>query len=251
MLSSDRKDRMRAYLGKTVPIRVSRRLIQNGSALPFPVCAGFLPGVTGGDGGKQGVYLLGADSPAQVYTAQVIGIVYHENGTADKLIAAPEGMCFHQAQIAEAVHFQERCFQNRVEAVYHRSCGAVIFRRNGGQIEYLCLRQIPSGTYSVPKGHMEAFESEEETARREIREETGLSLRFAPGFREEMHYELCDDIHIDKTVVLFLAEYSGAPLALRPGEISAYEWLELPHAKQTLPVPYSGVLDRAEQYLNA
>ena len=61
MLSSERKDRMRAYLGKTVPIRVSRRLIQNGSALPFPVCAGFLPGVTGGDGGKQGVYLLGAD----------------------------------------------------------------------------------------------------------------------------------------------------------------------------------------------
>lgn len=248
MLSAERKARMRAYLGREVCIRLSG---QSRSAPPCSVCGGFLPGVPDGDGGEQGVYLLGVSAPAQACTAQVIGIVYRENSMADKLVAAPKGICFHQAQIAEAVHFQEQYFQSSVEALFHRSCGAVVFRRNSGRIEYLCLRQMPSGIYSVPKGHMEAFESEEETVRREVREETGVAVRLAPDFREEIYYEWCDDIHICKTVVLFLAEYSGAPLILRPGEISAYRWLELPCAKQTLPAPYSLALDHAEQYLSA
>lgn len=252
MISQERQARMRAFLEQTITIHVDR---PRGTGHPehpdliYPVHYGFLPGVPGGDGEEQDVYLLGVTEPVLECTAQVIGIIYRENDTEDKLVAAPAGLCFHQAQIAEAVHFQERFFQSRVEAVYHRSCGAVIFRRRNGQMEYLCLREIPSGAYSVPKGHMEAFETEEQTAAREIREETGLSVRFLPGFREEMYYEACDDIHIYKTVVLFLAEFSGA-LRLAPREISAYQWLDLTHAKQTLPGTCAPVLDRAERFLN-
>jgi inorganic diphosphatase len=244
-----RKALVKSYLGKTVSISIDRPI---GSVHPkhqdivYPINYGFIPNVLGGDGENLDVYLLGVNKPVQEYTAKIIGIVHRENDVEDKLIAAPEGVIFNQADIAEKIHFQEQYYKTHIEAVYQKSCGAVIFKQNGKSKEYLCLFQKRSGTYSVPKGHMEIFETEEQTAKREIKEEIGISVDFVPNFTETIRYDILGGKH--KAVVLFLAEYSGE-LNIDNSEISDHCWLACEQAKQTLPEWYSNVIDKIEEIM--
>ena len=89
-----------------------------------------------------------------------------------------------------------------------RSCGAVVFTRDRGSVQYLIIQSL-SGAFGFPKGHMEPGEREEETALREIAEETGLSVTLLEGFRAEDRYTFSlDGKPISKHVTYFLAEFS-------------------------------------------
>ena len=65
---------------------------------------------------------------------------------------------------------------------HEKSCGAVVFTRTDKGVKYLLIANL-KGIYGFPKGHVEAGETEEQTALREIREETGLRVTLVPGFR--------------------------------------------------------------------
>ena len=101
-----------------------------------------------------------------------------------------------------------------------KSCGAVVFTRDGGRIRYVIVKS-KNGVYGFPKGHVEAGETEEETAEREVLEETGLRVRFLPDFRAEDRY---DTVYHGKTVhrfiVYFLAEYSEQDIKIPEAELS-------------------------------
>ena len=56
-----------------------------------------------------------------------------------------------------------------------KSCGAIVYREKDG-VEILLIKHKNGGHWAFPKGHVENKETEEETALREIREETGLTL---------------------------------------------------------------------------
>lgn len=68
-----------------------------------------------------------------------------------------------------------------------KSCGAVVFRREKGGLVFL-IETMALGHISLPKGHVENGETEEETARREIWEETGLRTRVDTRFRHTISY---------------------------------------------------------------
>ena len=104
------------------------------------------------------------------------------------------------------------------------SCGAVVFTRETGRILFAIVQE-QSGAYSFPKGHMESNETEMETARREILEETGLNPDFLPGFKAEDEYDLAEKPGTRKRVTYFLAEYKKQPLVPRPGEIRRIQLL--------------------------
>ncbi|MBR4538192.1 MAG: NUDIX domain-containing protein [Clostridia bacterium] len=112
-----------------------------------------------------------------------------------------------------------------------RSCGAIVFTRREGQPLFVVVQEM-AGAYSFPKGHMEGDETEEETARREIYEETGLRPQFLPGFREQDEYDLAERPGFRKRVTYFLAEFGDESLTPRPGEIRRI--LLLPY-EQALP----------------
>lgn len=86
-----------------------------------------------------------------------------------------------------------------------KSCGAIIFKIIDGVPHYLLIES--QGTWSFPKGKMELGETEIETARREVFEETGLKeIEFIPFFREVVEYSFKrGGKTIDKLVVYYLA----------------------------------------------
>lgn len=171
----------RKLLGKIVTVQVDRPIGYLHGDILYPVNYGFVPGLMGGDGEEQDAYILGVDTPLSSFTGRVIAVIRRHNDCEDKLVVAPEGLSLHQGQIAQAVRFQEQYFISTIDSIFQKSCGVVPFRRLGGNAEILLLFQRGSGTWSFPKGHMEAGETEQQTALRELFEETGFRTRLIPA----------------------------------------------------------------------
>ena len=129
------------------------------------------------------------------------------------------------------------------------SCGAIVYTKRDGQYLFVIVQE-QSGSYSFPKGHMEGGETEMETARREIYEETGLLPAFLDGFRETDAYDLREKPGTRKQVVYFLAECGNAPLVPQQGEIRKIMLLPYNQAMQCFE--YEGtrrVLSSAYRFL--
>ena len=103
-----------------------------------------------------------------------------------------------------------------------KSCGAVIYRLEGGKPLFL-VERMRLGHVSLCKGHVEGAETEHETARREIMEETALSVRFVDGFRRTISYSPQPDVV--KEVVFFLAEAEQGQTTPQECEVSSIAWL--------------------------
>jgi bis(5'-nucleosidyl)-tetraphosphatase len=93
-----------------------------------------------------------------------------------------------------------------------RSAGAIIFKKEKRKIFYLLLHypglRNSRDYWDLPKGHIENGESNEETVRREVAEETGIKdLNLVPGFEEIIKYFFqWEGKNIFKTVTFFLAQ---------------------------------------------
>ena len=85
-----------------------------GITLHYPVNYGYIPCLMGGDGEEQDVYILGLTEPAEQFEGRIIAAIRRADDNEDKLVAAPEGMCFTREQIEEAVHFSEQYFDSTV-----------------------------------------------------------------------------------------------------------------------------------------
>lgn len=107
---------------------------------------------------------------------------------------------------------------------WEKSCGAIVFTRRDGQLLFVIVQE-QAGAYSFPKGHMEGDETEMETARREVWEETGLRPAFREGFRQQDEYDLREKPGTRKKVTYFLAEFGDEPLIPREGEIRRIQLL--------------------------
>lgn len=138
--------------------------------------------------------------------------------------------------------------------IREKSAGAVIFRRSGRKIKYLLLH-YESGHWDFPRGHIERGETEEETARREIKEETGIKkINFIPDFRltHSWFYRKRFDKKTalsHKTAILFLAETKTHQVKISAEHIG-YRWLEFDKAKKQLTFENSkNILEKADEFL--
>lgn len=117
---------------------------------------------------------------------------------------------------------------------WEHSCGAIVFTRRNGQLLYVIVQER-AGTYSFPKGHMEGGETELETARREIFEETGLHPVFLDGFCQQDEYHLSEKPGTWKRVTYFLAEFANEAMAPQEGEIKRIHLLSYEQALRLFP----------------
>lgn len=218
-----RTQALRDLLGKTVHVEVDRPIGYLHGDIRYRVNYGYIPGMMAGDGEEQDAYILGINKPIAAFDGRVIGAVRRKNDCEDKLVVAPEGMEFHQGQIAEAVQFQEQYFDSYVISLFHKSCGVLPWRRINGKREFLIAFEQFSQCWSLPKGHMEAGETEVQTAARELLEETGLTAQIHPNARAVIEYPLQPAGR--KQVVFFAGEVTGSPTP-RPGEIERLRWIE-------------------------
>ncbi|MCX6772332.1 MAG: NUDIX domain-containing protein [Candidatus Micrarchaeota archaeon] len=132
-----------------------------------------------------------------------------------------------------------------------KSCGIVVFREEAGVRLYLILRYTERH-WDLPKGHVEKNETEEETARRETEEETGITdLKFLPGFHHTISYTFKRaGKNIPKDVVFFLAKTGEKEVKLSDEHIG-FVWL--PYQEALRRITYSNarsVLEYAEASLS-
>ena len=112
---------------------------------------------------------------------------------------------------------------------YEKSCGAVVFTRQGSDLCYVIIRSV-NGHCGFPKGHVEPGETERQTALREILEEVGLRAKLIDGFRMVEEYPHPQKTDVTRQVVYFLAEYAGQALQRRPEELSEVHLLSFEEA---------------------
>lgn len=101
-----------------------------------------------------------------------------------------------------------------------KCCGCIVF--DGQRV--LLVKQN-NGQWGFPKGHVEHDEDEEETARREIQEETNLSIYIDTNKRYVMQY--VTDKGKNKEVVLFVAKKVGGELVKQEDEVEELRWVDM------------------------
>ena len=104
---------------------------------------------------------------------------------------------------------------------HEKSCGAVIFDSRKKDAFVLLIQQI-DGHWGFPKGHIEKDETEQESARREIKEETGLEVQFDKNFHTKTTYNIHEKC--EKEVVYFLGYETGGKEKMQKDEISHMVW---------------------------
>ena len=138
-----------------------------------------------------------------------------------------------------------------------KSAGAVVFYKNK-EVEYLLLH-YPGSTekakdyWDFPKGHIEEGESEIETVKREVFEETGLKdIKIIPGFKTSIKYFFQKEgKKIFKIVVFYLARVKTKEVKISFEHIG-FIWL--PFEKAVEKVTYKNakeVLKKAHNFLEA
>ncbi|MHC4780129.1 MAG: NUDIX domain-containing protein [Planctomycetota bacterium] len=117
-----------------------------------------------------------------------------------------------------------------------RAAGFVPYRIEEGNLLFLLLKAAGHSTWGFPKGLIDVAEEEDEAARREMAEETGISgIRPVEGFRETVKYI----VHLggkdsNKRSTYFLAGVGGSPVTLSH-EHTEYRWLPASEAMSMIP----------------
>ncbi len=113
--------------------------------------------------------------------------------------------------------------KKRFRKINEKSCGCIIIK-NGKVL----LIQQKRGNWGFPKGHVEFNETEIQTAKREVKEETNLDVRIFKNRRySEKFFSKKGKI---KQVVYFLAKQTGGIEKKQDSEIKAMKWVEFDEA---------------------
>ena len=112
------------------------------------------------------------------------------------------------------------------------SSGGVVFRKNNSSIEVALIAVKSGKVWCLPKGSIDKGESPEETALREVTEETGLKGRLIEKLGEIMYwYYLKEEAaKCKKTVHFFLIEYESGDFSRHDWEVESVAWFPINEA---------------------
>lgn len=172
-------------------------------------------------------FIMGIDHPVKTFDGRVIASV-EKNGER-YFVVAPKSKRYINHDVSKAMDFFH---PESIRCYYETSCGAIVCRKVKGEPRFLVIKNNRSAHWSFPKGHIEPGETWEETAKREVLEETGLHIKILPGFREESNYMIQN--RIDKKVIIFAATTKDTRTIIQESEIEDYSWLPFDGADKYL-----------------
>ena len=110
---------------------------------------------------------------------------------------------------------------------FEKSCGAIVV--NDGKI---LIVKHNAGHIGFPKGHVEEGETEEQTAIREVKEETGIDIEVDTNYRYLLHYSPKEGV--EKDVIFFLGKPIGGTLKPQFEEVSNAYYMDIDELKDSL-----------------
>lgn len=118
------------------------------------------------------------------------------------------------------------------------SAGGVVFKRTDDDVLWLIIKRRPSELfpaerYQLPKGHIETGESTEQTAIREVFEETGIRGKILAKLGSNKFVFSMGEEKIFKVVTYLLMEYVSGELT-ENAEVEKLFWLPFSEAKDLL-----------------
>ena len=122
---------------------------------------------------------------------------------------------------------------------YEISAGGVVYRRVEEKIEFLIVQHSGHHRWVLPKGWIDAGETKEETAVREVKEEAGVEAEIQDYLGEAtIFYTNPQKEKVRKTSHFFLMEYrSGDPEKDYGWEVENTSWLNSDEAGKKLKYP--------------
>ena len=126
-----------------------------------------------------------------------------------------------------------------------KSCGIICYDKDN---RFLLIQHKSDGHWGIPKGHMDEGESEEETAIRELEEETAIKVKKIKDFFVEEKYRLPNGNK--KTVIYFLGIAKDSDIKIQEEEILSYKWATLEEAMKILTYESSkDVIKKAYEFI--
>ena len=126
------------------------------------------------------------------------------------------------------------------------AAGGVVIREREGQLEVAIAGRESDGTWVFPKGTPDGAETVEETALREVVEETGLEVRILAPLDTTQYWFASRGVRFHKRVHFFLMEATGGDTDRHDREYDIVRWVPVDEARALLSFEnYRQILDLA------
>lgn len=236
-------------LGKYVRITVTKPIHTKNKQYGFEYLLNF--GVLEGAGKLNndifGAYIMGMSKPVRSFDGRVVAVIKRAQG-GRLLVVAPRTHRYIKSQILRAVNFAEKYFESTVDCLYEHSCGALVFRNINNEMRFLLIKNKRSMHWGFPKGHIEGDETPEETAKREVLEETGIHIEIISDYSLLSRYMIQGKV--EKCVTIFIATTADSTTVIQREEIEDYIWLNYDRAMDSLRFENDKrILRKANEYL--
>jgi len=209
-------------LGSSIKVHIGETLISP-AAGQYRVCLAKSADLRNSDSLLFRIFTVGAEPSQNAQTLRVIAVTPSVDGMPCA-VAVPDKLRLFEPQLREQLGSVISSKPYALTCLNEKSCGAVVFRRKSGNTEFLLVKNKKGNNWGFPKGHIEKGESEEDTAIREVLEETGVQIIPMDGFRAISEYH--PKGKIIKQVVFFIAEMNGEEITIQQSEIDRFVWAD-------------------------
>jgi 8-oxo-dGTP pyrophosphatase MutT (NUDIX family) len=123
---------------------------------------------------------------------------------------------------------------DKMRIKYEVSAGGLVLRRRDSTYDALLIGRGTQRVWTLPKGHVEARESTEQAALREVREETGCWAELVTRLNEISYWFYVGKAKHRKSVTFYLMRYLSGDTANHDHEVDEARWFDIMVARKSL-----------------